>query len=65
MIFTSDDQIPNDARANLMIVILNLIPIQAAGGFVWDGKKIFKWNRSMWITLVIAIFFLIILDFLV
>jgi len=48
---------------NLLIVILNLIPIRAAGGFVWDGKKILKWNRSIWITLVVAVFVLIILDF--
>lgn len=49
---------------NLMIVILNLIPIQAAGGFVWDGKKILKWNRTVWTTLVIAVSVLIILDVL-
>jgi len=24
---------------NLMIVFFNLIPIQVAGGFVWDGKN--------------------------
>ncbi|MCX8183423.1 MAG: GNAT family N-acetyltransferase [Crenarchaeota archaeon] len=49
---------------NLMIVILNLIPIQAAGGFVWDGKKILRWSKTLWIMLVIAIFVLIILDLL-
>ncbi|MEM3407690.1 MAG: GNAT family N-acetyltransferase [Nitrososphaerota archaeon] len=49
---------------NLLIVILNLIPIQAAGGFVWDGKKILRWNKTAWITLVIATSFLIMLDFL-
>ncbi|MEM2940043.1 MAG: GNAT family N-acetyltransferase [Thermoproteota archaeon] len=47
---------------NLLIVILNLIPIQAAGGFVWDGRKIFKWNRTVWIMLIIATSVLIILD---
>ncbi|MEM2087386.1 MAG: GNAT family N-acetyltransferase [Thermoproteota archaeon] len=49
---------------NLMIVILNLIPIQAAGGFVWDGKKIFRWSKSVWIMLVIVTFILITLDLL-
>ncbi|UCG79582.1 MAG: GNAT family N-acetyltransferase, partial [Desulfobacterales bacterium] len=33
---------------NLLIVIFNLIPIQAAGGFVWDGKKILAWNKTIW-----------------
>ncbi|MEM3088286.1 MAG: GNAT family N-acetyltransferase [Candidatus Bathyarchaeia archaeon] len=47
---------------NLMIVIFNLIPIQAAGGFVWDGKKIFDWNKTIWAALVIATSALIILD---
>jgi GNAT superfamily N-acetyltransferase len=49
---------------NLIIVVFNLIPIQAAGGFVWDGKKIFIWNKTIWATLVIAIFILIVLDVL-
>ena len=47
---------------NLVIVIFNLIPIQAAGGFVWDGKKILTWNKTIWATLVIATSALIILD---
>jgi len=47
---------------NLLIVIFNLIPIEAAGGLVWDGKKIFKWSKTVWITLVIATLALIILD---
>ncbi|MBO3753646.1 MAG: hypothetical protein FGF53_02010 [Candidatus Brockarchaeota archaeon] len=50
---------------NLLIVILNLIPIQAAGGFVWDGKKILRWNKAVWITLVIAACVLLILDILI
>lgn len=49
---------------NLLIVILNLIPIQAAGGFVWDGKKILRWNKTVWIMLVITTSILIILNFL-
>jgi len=47
---------------NLVIVVFNLIPIQAAGGFVWDGKKILVWNKTIWATLVIATSALIILD---
>jgi len=47
---------------NLLIVIFNLIPIQAAGGFVWDGKKILAWNKTIWVALVIATSALIILD---
>ncbi len=47
---------------NLVIVIFNLIPIQAAGGFVWDGKKILAWNKTIWATLVITTSALIILD---
>ncbi len=50
---------------NLLIVILNLIPIQAAGGFVWDGKKILRWNKAVWTTLVIAASVLLILDILI
>ncbi|MEM2600003.1 MAG: hypothetical protein QW482_09930 [Thermoproteota archaeon] len=49
---------------NLIIVILNLIPVQSAGGFVWDGKKIFRWSKTVWIMLVIATLILIILDLL-
>jgi len=47
---------------NLLIVIFNLMPIQAAGGFVWDGKKILMWNKTVWATLVIATSALIMLD---
>ena len=47
---------------NLLIVIFNLIPIQAAGGFVWDGKKILTWDKTVWATLVITTSALIILD---
>jgi len=47
---------------NLVIVIFNLVPIQAAGGFVWDGKKILAWNKAIWATLVIATSALTILD---
>ncbi|MEM3579262.1 MAG: hypothetical protein QXL54_03455, partial [Candidatus Bathyarchaeia archaeon] len=49
---------------NLLTVIFNLIPIQTAGGFVWDGKKIFKWSRTIWAALVMATIALITLDIL-
>jgi len=49
---------------NVIIVIFNLIPIQAAGGFVWDGKKILMWNRAVWLILFIAASALILTDFL-
>ncbi|KON32684.1 MAG: hypothetical protein AC479_06975 [miscellaneous Crenarchaeota group-6 archaeon AD8-1] len=47
---------------NLLIVIFNLIPLQAAGGFVWDGKKILNWNRNVWLFLCVATIILIIID---
>ncbi len=47
---------------NIMIVIFNLLPIKAAGGFVWDGKKIFEWNKASWTALVIAAIALITLS---
>ena len=46
---------------NLLIVIFNLIPIQAAGGFVWDGKKTLAWRKAIWVTLVVATSALILL----
>jgi len=49
---------------SLLIAIFNLIPIQAAGGFVWDGKKILMWNRAIWLILCIATSALILTDFL-
>ncbi|MEM2930922.1 MAG: GNAT family N-acetyltransferase [Thermoproteota archaeon] len=50
---------------SLMIVILNLIPIQAAGGFVWDGKKILRWNKTVWAMLATPTLALVILDLLI
>lgn len=49
---------------NLLLVIFNLVPIQAAGGFVWDGKKILTWNKTVWAILVIATAVLVTLDVL-
>jgi hypothetical protein len=49
---------------NVFIVIFNLIQIQAAGGFVWDRKKIFKWSKTVWAALVVATSALVLLDVL-
>ncbi|MCW4008013.1 MAG: hypothetical protein NWF09_04885 [Candidatus Bathyarchaeota archaeon] len=49
---------------NLLIALFNLIPLQAAGGFIWDGKKILTWNRTVWVTLVALTAVLIIRDIL-
>ncbi len=50
---------------NLFIVIFNLLPVQAAGGFVWDGKKILNWNRNVWLLLCVATAVLYIVDIIV
>ncbi|MEM2926807.1 MAG: GNAT family N-acetyltransferase [Candidatus Bathyarchaeia archaeon] len=47
---------------SLSIAILNLIPIKAAGGFVWDGKKILDWNKGLWGILVTAAIALVLID---
>jgi len=47
---------------NMVMVVFNLIPIQAAGGFVWDGKKILTWNRTIWLLLVLGAAALIVND---
>jgi Zn-dependent protease/GNAT superfamily N-acetyltransferase len=47
---------------NFVLVMFNLIPIQAAGGFAWDGRKIYTWNRTVWALLVIALTLLILGD---
>lgn len=49
---------------SLLTVIFNLIPVQTAGGFVWDGKKILVWNKAIWTALVIATIVLIAVDVL-
>jgi len=49
---------------NLVFVIFNLIPIQAAGGFAWDGRKIYAWNKTVWTLLAVAIALLILSDIL-
>jgi Zn-dependent protease len=50
---------------NLIIAVFNLVPLQAAGGFVWDGKRIFNWNRIGWLLLCAAVGVLVILDIMV
>ena len=47
---------------NYVLVLFNLIPIQAAGGFAWDGRKIYTWNKTVWTLLVIALALLILAD---
>ncbi len=49
---------------NLIIVIFNLIPVQAAGGLVWDGKKILTWNKAAWLTLFTGVAALVVLEML-
>jgi GNAT superfamily N-acetyltransferase len=49
---------------NLVTVIFHLIPIQAAGGFVWDGKKILTWNKTIWLMLFTGTAALVIIDML-
>ena len=50
---------------NLLNLMVNLLPLQAAGGLVWDGRKILQWNRGVWGTLVIGALAVIALDVLV
>jgi Zn-dependent protease/RimJ/RimL family protein N-acetyltransferase len=54
--FTTSGLLAATGRAgylmNLIIVAFNLIPVQAAGGFVWDGRKILEWNRTAWLILL-------------
>lgn len=50
---------------NLVIVIFNLLPIKAAGGFVWDGKKILEWSKPAWTALATATIALIVLSVIV
>jgi len=50
---------------NLIFVILNLLPIQAAGGpAAWDGRKIFTWNKTVWSLLTIGVASLRVIDVL-
>ena len=49
---------------NLMNVFFNLIPLQSAGGLVWDGKKILTWSKAVWMILFTGTTSLIIIDIL-
>ena len=50
---------------NLVIAVFNLVPLQAAGGFVWDGKKILNWNRNVWLLLCVVTATLIAIDIMI
>jgi len=50
--------------ANYVMVLFNLIPIRAAGGFAWDGGKIYRWNKAVWVLLVVALALVIVSDIL-
>ena len=45
--------------ANYVMVLFNLIPIRAAGGFAWDGGKIYSWNKTAWALLLVVLALLI------
>ncbi|MEM2914319.1 MAG: GNAT family N-acetyltransferase [Candidatus Bathyarchaeia archaeon] len=47
---------------NLYIAIFNLIPIQASGGFAWDGTKILRWNKYVWLLLAVGTIILLLAD---
>jgi len=47
---------------NLVNTLFNLFPMQAAGGLVWDGRKILSWNRTIWLSLTAGLIALILLD---
>lgn len=47
---------------NYVSAFFNLLPIQAAGGFPWDGRKIFTWSKTVWILLVAGIALLVLTD---
>jgi len=48
--------------SNYVLVIFNLVPIQASGGFAWDGRRIYMWNKTVWASLVTAIAVLVLVD---
>ena len=47
---------------NLLNAVFNLVPIQAAGGFVWDGRKILSWNKAIWSMLLLVAIALVVFD---
>ena len=50
---------------NLLNAVFNLVPIQAAGGFVWDGRKILSWNKAVWFVLLLVAAILVAFDAIV
>lgn len=50
---------------NYVSALFNLLPIKAAGGFPWDGRKIFTWNKTVWLLLIVGIATLVLIDMLV
>lgn len=67
--FSGQELLSSAARVgyilNLMMTVFNLLPIQGAGGFVWDGKKILNWNRKAWLLLCVATSTLVLVDIMV
>lgn len=39
---------------NIAFTIFNLLPIKSAGGFAWDGRKVYDWSKIIWLLLVIG-----------
>lgn len=46
---------------NIYLVLFNLIPIKSAGGFPWDGTKIYQWNKIIWVIETIVMILIVIL----
>ena len=37
---------------NILMAIFNVLPIAGSGGFGWDGMKIYRWNKVVWLVVV-------------
>ena len=69
MSFASNELLVATARlgytTNLIFVILNLLPIEVAGGLsAWDGRKIYTWSKIIWSLLATGAALLIVADIL-
>jgi GNAT superfamily N-acetyltransferase len=68
-VFTGDILLTAAAKVgftvNFLMVLFHLIPVQAAGGIVWDGKKILTWNKIVWLLLTLGTALLLAVDQLV
>lgn len=51
-------------QTSLILTIFNLLPIKASGGFAWDGRKIYTWNKTVWSLLVVGCALLILSNIL-